>query len=165
MSTFKGYINTELETINEFDSKIEPIKVYKIINDGYSPYDCMFVSAGTFNGYYKENLYGVCEVKTRDVSSITYLEGPMIEIQKLFSICEKVSQFRDELKHINKTINGFYLVKYTDKTYLFNLDRVNLGQVQYEKCPKNTAKNGNNNYKTKPVLYLKYEDAVLVYNN
>lgn len=163
MSTFKEYINTEAKTILEFGELNQPIRVYSIINDGFSPYDCLFVSAGTHNGYYIPKHYGVCEAKTRDVSSELYPEGAMLELKKLTGIVEKVSELKNEDKHINKTISAFYLVKYTDKTYLFNLDTVSLGHLNYVKCPKNTAKNGNNNFVTKPVFYLPYSEAVLVY--
>lgn len=160
---FTDYINIEEETINEFINQQPKIELNLLMNESFSVYDFTFVSAGTHNGLYTPILDGVCEAKTRNEASTSYPEGALLELTKLTGVCQEISKAKDEFLNLNKTIKGFYLVKYTDRTFLFDLDTLDLGQIEYRKLPKTTAKSRNMEWITKAIIIIPYEKAILTY--
>ncbi|WP_431137481.1 hypothetical protein [Psychroserpens mesophilus] len=160
MNTFENYINIEAETINEFIKQHHPITLNEVKNDSFSRYDFTFYSAGTPNEHYTPVLDGICEVKTRKNSSTDYPEGIMIELDKLNAVAKAVADEKDEFHNINKTIKGFFLFKYVDKMMLFDIETITTDNLQFRKLPKQTATN-NNEWVTKAVLIIPYDDAVL----
>jgi len=160
---FKNYINTEEATIAEFVAIHKPITLNGLMNESFSKFDFTFYSAGTPNQYYTPQVDGVCEVKTRNFNSTNFPEGTIIELDKLQGVLKEVSKQKSEFENINKTIKGFYLTKYLDKTFLFDLESIDFGQIEYMKLPKATASNGNNGYHTKAVFIIPYDKAVLSY--
>jgi len=160
---FKEYINTEATTINDFIIQNEPISLNELKNDSFSTYDFTFFSAGTPNEFYTPVVDGVCEVKTRSYNSSDYPTGALMELHKFSEIANEVARLKDEHININKTIKGFYLIKYIDRTFLYDIQLLNPTNLIFQKLPKSTASDGKKDWVMKPLLILPYEDAILTY--
>jgi len=160
---FEEHINKEGFTIKEFIDLNESISIKTIVNESYSRYDFVFYSAGTYNGYFIPQVEGITEVKTRSYDSDEFYGGVLIELDKITAILSEVARLKSDVNNVNKIIKGFYLVKYTDKTFLFDLEKVNLGLIEFKKCPKHTASNGYNGWISKPVIMLDPEESVIKY--
>lgn len=158
---FKQYINRETKTIEELSDKNEDITLQRIKNEGFSPYDCIFTSASTENQWYK--LYGICEAKTRNIESDHYGEGVLLEVAKFNAIITEVCKFKNNFKNINKTIKPYYLIKYLDVTYLFDLEQVNFGPILFKRLPKTTSTDGVGGYTTRAIWLLDPKDAIYSY--
>ncbi|WP_067151064.1 hypothetical protein [Pseudotamlana agarivorans] len=154
---FNDYINKETETITGFCQTNKEIEIEKIYNEGFSKFDFTFISGNT-NTPFKIN--GICEVKTRNVTSDYYAGGCLIQLDKYKSLIDIVSKCKNKEKNINKDIRAFYLVRYTDKDLLFDLNHTKMDAIKFENCPKHTASNGNNTYEFKPVFYIDPQQAI-----
>lgn len=160
---FQQFINIEEVTIKEFIKSSPALSINEIKNESFSTFDFTFFSAGTHNGHYTPIIDGIAEAKTRRYSSEKYPTGALIELNKLTSIAIEVSKQKTEISNINKTIKGYYLMKYTDKTFLFDLETIDLGQIKFEKLPKRTANSRNIEWIYKAVIIIPYEKAILSY--
>ena len=160
---FDKLINLEAQTIKEFNEKQTEVTITKLLNDSYSHYDFEFTSGGTKDYGYLDQITGICEAKTRSYSSTKYNGGILIELAKFSNVLTCVASEKDVFFNINKTIKGFYLVKYTDKTFLFDLETLDTSNIIFKKCPKHTASDGFNGYITKAILLIPPEAAILTY--
>lgn len=158
MKTFEQHINLEQETIINFCSTQEEIEINDIINDGFSTHDFTFTSGTTSNPF---KISGYCEAKTRSITSTYYDGGVLLELNKFNSVMTTIGQERSKPERINDTIKGYYLIKYKDFTYLFDLEQVELGNIKVILCPKSSSSNGNNEYHYKPVFFLNPIDAIV----
>ncbi len=162
METFKGYINKETETIIEFIDSEPAIKLGKLQNEGYSVYDCSIISGSTLNSGKVIETHAIVEVKTRNVNSTDYPDVAL-ELSKVTSMSKKLCELKDN--YPNMMINQLFLCKFLDKTYLWDISQVDLGKIQYKKCPKQTSVDGNNQYIYKPLVMFQYEDAIIIKEN
>jgi hypothetical protein len=156
---FQQHINKETATINNFFTTKEDITLNKIVNEGYSSYDAVITSANT-----KEVLYACVEAKTRGVNSTTYEGGAILELYKFNSLINILTSKRNLPENQNKTLKCFYLMQFNDKTFLFDLESVNLGNLKIIQLPKHSATDGSKEWINKPVFFLDYKDAILVSN-
>lgn len=159
---FKDYINSEAVTIMQFIDKQNNIKLNELKNESFSVYDFTFISAGTPSEYFTPQIEGICEAKTRNYKSTDFPSGCLIQLDKLTNVMKAVAKEKDIFSNINKTIKGFYLSKYKDRTFLFDLESITFGQIKYMKLPKYTA-GSNTDWIYKPVLVIPYEDSILSY--
>jgi len=84
MKTFKGHINKELGTIQEFSGATsDSATIRKVMNEGYSTYDFTFTSGATIC---------IAEVKTRDCNSSTYPDT-ILELFKVNNMFKNVCEF------------------------------------------------------------------------
>ncbi len=162
METFKNYINRETNTIIEFIDGEDTIRLGKLQNEGYSVYDCSIISGCTLPSGRVMETQGIVEVKTRNVNSDEY-EDVALELSKVTSMSKKLCELKD--KHPNMVINQYFLCRFLDKTYLWDISDVNLGKIKYKKCPKQTGIDGNNGYIYKPLVMFQYEDAIIIKEN
>ena len=145
---FNQYINKETETIKLFElATSDKIKVVKIFNEGYSPYDFIFTTS--------KYIY-FCEVKTRAVRDDTYPDT-ILEQMKIDKIYESVKE-AEKIKTSNLEIRVGFLVRFTNSMYLFDLDKTPTTS-SIKKCPQHTASNGNNNYIDKKLVHFKIRDG------
>ena len=158
METFKGHINKETETIINFIDGEDTIKLGKLQNEGYSVYDCSIVSGTTLDSGKVIETQAIMEVKTRNVNSTDYPDVAL-ELSKVTSMSKKLCELKD--KHPNMIINQLFLCKFLDKIFLWDISDVNLGKIQYKKCPKQTSTDGNNQYIYKPLVMFQYKDAII----
>jgi hypothetical protein len=163
MKTFKDYINIEEETIKKFIDVKEDITLNEIKNDSFSVYDFTFFSAGTYNEYFTKVIDGICEVKTRKTNHTNYPEGVILELKKLTSVLSEVALEKDNPDNINKTIKGYYLMEYLDKSFLFDLEQIDTKSIQFKKCPKYTANTSSPDFIYKPVVLIPFDQAILTY--
>ncbi|OAB78773.1 hypothetical protein [Cochleicola gelatinilyticus] len=162
MKTFTEHINEETETIKQFLKTQNNIEIKEIKNEGYSRYDFDFISGTTGNPF---KIYGVCEAKTRNSNSNDYGDtGVLIELDKLNSICKEVTSKKEE--NINGDYRPYYLSKYNDVTYLFNLEKCQLGNIIFKRCPKTSSIDGNTEWIDKACFLLNPKDAIIkIYND
>jgi len=145
---FKQHINKETETIKLFElSTSSKIKVRKIFNEGYSPYDFIFTTT--------KYIY-FCEVKTRAVRDDTYPDTILEQI-KIDKIYESVKE-AEKIKTSDLKIRVGFLVRFTNSMYLFDLDKTPT-TTSVKKCPKHTATDGNNYYVDKILVHFKIKDG------
>jgi len=145
---FKQHINKETETIKLFElSTSSKIKVRKIFNEGYSPYDFIFTTT--------KYIY-FCEVKTRAVRDDTYPDTILEQI-KIDKIYESVKE-AEKIKTSDLKIRVGFLVRFTNSMYLFDLDKTPT-TTSIKKCPKHTATDGNNYYVDKILVHFKIKDG------
>ncbi|KQC33411.1 hypothetical protein AAU57_08850 [Nonlabens sp. YIK11] len=170
MNTFQQHINAEGTTIYSFIEGQPSINLKEIQNDSYSRYDFEFVSGSTVpkinsdGTRFKYLLNGLCEVKTRNSNIIDYQsEGILIELNKLTAVIRETTIKQAE--NINLIYQPFYLSKYNDVTYLFNLMDCDLGRIQIIRCPKTSSSNGNNEYVNKACVLLSPDDAIITINH
>lgn len=170
MNTFQQHINTEGKTIYSFIDGEPTIRLEEIKNDSYSRYDFEFISGSTVpridgNGNrFKYSLNGICEVKTRNSSITDYdTDGILIELNKLTAVIHQTTLKQAE--NINLTYLPFYLSKYNDVTYLFNLMECDLGKIEFIRCPKTSSSNGNNEYIDKACVLLSPSDSIITINH
>ncbi|WP_048330994.1 hypothetical protein [Bizionia psychrotolerans] len=159
---FNEHINAEVKTINEFIIQNEPITINKVYNESFSTFDFTFFSAYTISDY-TYTVDGVCEAKTRKNNSTDYPEGALMELHKFSEIANEVARLKDEFLNINRTIKGFYLIKYIDKTFLYDIESLNPTNLRFDKLPKSSSSDGNSGWVVKPYLILPYSDAILTY--
>lgn len=157
--TFQDHINKESLTISNFITTQQEIKITNMKNDSFSTYDFEIQSGSTEDSYIK----GVVEAKTRKYSSTKYSGGILLEVKKLSNILSEVSIKKKS--HRNEWWKGFYLVKYTDVTYLFDLESVNISTIQFKLCPVSSSSNGSTEWIDKPVVLLNPNDAVITINH
>lgn len=153
---FNYYINNETTTINNFFNQTPNIKLNKIINEGYSPYDAV-ITSGTTNG----NIYGIVEAKKRTISSTLYSEGVLLELNKLQRVQTELNKGKNNPNNVNKVLKSFYLVEYSDVTFLFDLQNVKLGNIINKKFPNYTAKTTDNKHIYKDVFFLDPKQAII----
>ncbi|WP_418513703.1 hypothetical protein [Corallibacter sp.] len=159
---FHHFFNKEEETIKEFERFNQDVTIDEIKNEGFNRYDCNFTSGYTQNGL-KRYVNGLCEVKTRQCSFEKYKRGGiLIELDKLNAIMGCVAKEKNKEENMNKTIKGFYLSKYNDQSFLFDLESVNLQNIHYTVMPKVTATN-EKEYVHKAVIYLNHKEAIYTY--
>ena len=145
---FKQHINKETETIKLFElSTSSKIKVRKIFNEGYSPYDFIFTTT--------KYIY-FCEVKTRAVRDDTYPDTILEQI-KIDKIYESVKE-AEKIKTSDLKIRVGFLVRFTNSMYLFDLTRTPTSK-SITRCPKHTATDGNNYYVDKILVHFKIKDG------
>jgi|GEM_PF-6074596 len=154
--TFEEHINTETETIEFFDLINEEITITEIKNEGFSRYDFEFSSGTTKSPLTKK---GICEVKTRTKSKSNYGDGILIELDKLNSLFQILKQKKRE--NINDTTGAYYLSKFEDKTYLFDLGDCKFGNIHFISCPVSSSENGSSEWVYKPCFLLKEADAIM----
>ena len=162
MKTFKEHINTEQNTIINFVESQENIEIDEILNDSYSTHDFTFISGNTHTPF---KIHGICEAKTRTITDNFYKGGVLLQLNKFNNVISTVSYERSKQERINDNIKGFYLIKYINVTYLFDLEKIDLGKIQVVICPKSSSSDGNNEYHYKPVLYLNPADAIVTIIN
>lgn len=127
---FKRYIQKELTTIKEFESITpEYIKIRKIVNDSYSPYDFIFTV--------KDKTLYLCEVKTRDCNHNDYPDT-ILELNKINDIMEEVKRLTSINNDPSRKIKAAFLVKFNDGMYLFDLTKSPF-TVNITYCPYSTA--------------------------
>lgn len=157
---FKQHINIESQTIEDFIYSQEEIEITDLKNDSFSIYDFEF-SSGATNCYFPQK--GIAEAKTRKYSSTSYGEGILLEIKKLANIMDVVSKKKKE--NINDNWKGYYLVKFTDVTFLFELDSVPLGKIEMILCPVSSSSDGRKEWVHKACVLLNPNDAILSIKN
>jgi len=145
---FKQHINKETETIRLFElSTGNNIKVRKIFNEGYSPYDFIFTTT--------KYIY-FTEVKTRNVKDDKYPDT-ILEKSKIDKIYESVEESKS-IKISPLEIRVGFLVRFKNGMYFFDLDKTPT-TISIKKCPKHTATDGNNYYVDKTLVHFKIKDA------
>ncbi|MDP2686454.1 MAG: hypothetical protein Q8O62_04480 [Aequorivita sp.] len=157
---FKQHINIESVTIEDFINSQNEINVTELKNDSFSTYDFEFTSGSTNNQFPQK---GITEVKTRKYSSTKFEGGILLEIKKLANIMDVVTFKRK--KNINDNWRGYYLVKYTDVTFLFELDSVQLGNIKMILCPESSSKDGSKEWVYKACFLLNPDDAIIRIEN
>lgn len=160
---FNDYIHNEQKTITEFINSSSNLVIRDIYNQSYSKFDFDFISAGTPNQYFTPEIEGVCEVKTRQYQSNKYPSGTLLELDKLQGITEEVARRKSDHSNINKNIKGYYLVSYTDIAFLFDLETIEVENIQFIKLPKTTASNGRKEYVFKAVLIIPFDKSIYSY--
>lgn len=155
---FNEHITKEALTITNFCTGQQEIKLNKLNNEGFSCYDAVITSASTITN---DVIYGMLEAKTRHIDSDTYDGGILLQLDKLASIKAVLNKAQTDPKNINKRLKAFYLTRYNDYTYLFDLDTVNYGKLITKLLPKNTASDGSTEWIYKDVFLLQPSDAVV----
>ena len=165
MNTFNQHINTEGITIQNFMDIQNDMKIEEIKNESYSRYDFEFISGTTVEKPdgtigLRNTINGLCEVKTRNSNITDYQsKGILIELNKMAAVIHQTTIKQEEYCNLN--YQPFYLTKYNDVTYLFNLLKCEIGNIELIRCPKSSSSNGNNEYIDKGCVLLKPSDAVL----
>ena len=163
MKTFQEHINKEEGTIKEFVANVPNMEIRNIMNEGYCRYDFSFKM--THPTIPNKLMNGLCEVKTRTIASDKYEGGAMLELDKVTSIAMKVAEIKNDPRYSHIDLRVFFLCKYTDKTLLWDLSKVNLGNIKMVNCPKSSSFDGSREYMIKPVLNFALEDATIVIDN
>ncbi|MFI8379609.1 hypothetical protein [Leeuwenhoekiella sp. NPDC079379] len=155
--TFAQHINLESFTINEFFSNQPQIQLTEILNESYSRYDFEFLSGNTSSPIKKT---GLVEVKTRQKNYYDFGDsGVLIELDKynaLFKECQS-----RKMKNINLQIQPFYLVRYPDVEFLFDLSQVEVNKPWWISCPVSSSSNGYNGYIDKACFFLPSSGATI----
>lgn len=153
-----NYIKKEEITIKKFIESQPQITLNEIMNEGYSKFDFIFTSASTTSSLYAK---GLCEAKTRDITSTKFAGGVIMELTKFTSLMTHLSDYKDNYPY--EMWKAFYLMKYKDVTYLFDLEQVDLGSVIFKSAPKTTFNSGG--YIQKPFILLNKSQAILTINH
>jgi hypothetical protein len=148
MKTFNENIQTELETIREFNNKTgKNVKMRKLENNGYSSYDF------TYSLNNKTIFY--TEVKTRRCSSTLYRDT-ILEVMKV----DKINSIIKEHQKLNNDyiLKAGLLVKFTDCMMFFDINE--LEEIISEKlCPKTSSSDGRNDMVYKKMYHYNISDG------
>lgn len=155
---FNQHINKETTTINNFFTSQSEITINKLLNEGFNCYDAVITSASTTSSH---KLYGIVEAKTRDINHDTHQGGVLIQLDKLNSVKQALNEAKSLEKNLNKTLKAYYLVKYNDFTFLFDLESVKYGKLYSKLLPKHTANDGSDDWIYKDVFLLQPEQAII----
>ncbi len=153
---FKEHKNLEEITINDFINSQELISLEELKNQSFATYDFSF-SSGATNNYFP--IMGAAEAKTRKYSSTKYDGGVLLEVKKLSAVLTQVGI--NKKKNINENWKGFYLVKYTDRTFFFDLEQVNLKKIEMKLCPVSSSTDGSNEWIYKACVMLDPKEALI----
>ncbi len=160
MKTFQENINNETETIHQFINSNKNIRLINIHNEGFSRYDFSFYTIKKQNNTILKQ-YGVCEAKTRNISSNKYKEeGALLELDKVTALALKIAELKNNKENKNRIIKPYFLCKFTDVILLFDLTNLDLGKIHYKRCPKQSSLDGDNKYIYKPVLMFNKKVAI-----
>lgn len=154
--TFEEHINAETKTIEEFSILNPEIIIDEIKNESFSRYDFEFTSGSTSSAITKK---GICEVKTRTKCKENYGSGVLIELDKLNALMKILQDRRTE--NINDNTGAYYLSKFQDITYLFDVQDCQFGQIHFIICPVSSSTDGSSEWVHKPCFLLNERDAIL----